>query len=129
VKWRQSHGVIAQCNSAPGMHDRSCHRRQPTKPPEEAVVIVAGYRLADLTRPDDGGSGVRRMGVVLGLEGRHDGRVELAAGRRGLGQALKSTSRSRRGRPPPPTASRYRLDWRKYGDPMGDQGEPARWGQ
>ena len=29
------------------------------------------------------------MGVVLGLEGRHDGGVELAAGRRGLGQTLK----------------------------------------
>lgn len=28
------------------------------------------------------------MGVVLGLEGRHDGRVDLATGRRGLGQAL-----------------------------------------
>jgi hypothetical protein len=51
--------------------------------------MVAGYRLADLTRPDDGGSGVRRVGVVLGLEGRHGGGVELAAGRRGRGQALK----------------------------------------
>jgi hypothetical protein len=29
------------------------------------------------------------VGVVLGLEGRHGGGVELAAGRRGRGQALK----------------------------------------
>ena len=35
----------------PGTLDRCCHRRQSTKPPEEAVVIVAAYRLADLTCP------------------------------------------------------------------------------
>jgi hypothetical protein len=49
------------------------------------VVIVAGYRLADLTRPADGGSGVRRVGVMLGLEGHHGGRVDLAAGKNNFG--------------------------------------------
>ena len=52
-------------------------------------MIVAGYRLAALTCPGDGGSGVRRVGVVLGLEGHHGGRVELAAGRNRLSQLLK----------------------------------------
>ena len=68
------------------------------------------------------------MGVVLGLEGRHDGRVELAAGRRGLGQALKVPFEAGGGvhlHEP-----RHGVAWvgEGMGGPMGKQGEAAGWG-
>ena len=83
-------------------------------------MIIAAYRLADLTCLGATGSGVRRVGVVLGLEGHHGGRVDLATGRNRLGQLLKvpfeageaSTYEPRRG-----------VAWvgEGMGDPVGNQ--------
>ena len=77
---------IALKHHRPGSSRPSHHRGR--------VVLAAGSHLADLTRPGgDRGSGMRRVGVVLGLEGHHSGGIDLAAGRRGLGQALKYRSK------------------------------------
>jgi hypothetical protein len=92
-------------------------------------VIAAAYRLADLTCPgSDSGSGGWRVGVVLGLEGHHDGRVDLAAGRRGRGQTLKVPFEAGGGvhlhKP------RHGVAWIGEGmrGPVGKQDEAARWG-
>ena len=90
-------------------------------------AAVPRYCLAGLTCPRRQRSGVRRVGVVLGLDRHHGGGVELAAGRKRLGQALKVPFEAGGGvhlhQP------RYGVAWvgEGMGDPVGNKGEAAGW--
>jgi hypothetical protein len=65
---------------------------------EGQMLWRGGHLAGQATKPrGDSGSGARRVGVVLGLEGRHGGGVDLATGRHRLGQALKVPFEAGRG--------------------------------
>ena len=83
-------------------------------------MIIAAYRLADLTC--SGATVGQACGgwVSLGLEGHHGGRVDLATGRNRLGQLLKVPFEA--GGVHLHEPRRCRLGWRRYGRSRGESG-------